>query len=142
MKTQPQTLSHSLFKIALAPSVILILHILASIFGWYEQYWWFDIPLHFFGGASIAIASYYLLKDYEQRNIATIRSPILRILILIAFVGFAAAVWECMEFAFDTYTKTSLQVSLLDTIKDIAMGISGGGLTALLITAKNILNKK
>lgn len=135
-------LNNSLIKIALAPFAILILHILATVLGWYELFWWFDMPMHFLGGAAIALSSYYLFDDFADRDRLSIQWLPLKILILLAFTSLAAVSWEFLEFAMDRYVDTNMQPSILDTVKDLAIGLSGGGLIALAISPlKKILKK-
>lgn len=129
--------NNSLLKISAAPVAVLILHIIAIFTGWYELFWWFDIPLHFLGGVAVAISGYFLLADYVEQGTLTTTSLPLHILILISFVSLAAVSWELLEFAIDRYTETIVhQPSLLDTMKDLAMGLSGGALTAIILMFK------
>ncbi len=124
-------------KIALFAAMVLIAHICATIFGWYETYWWFDIPMHFLGGVAAAISAQFLLDDYADRKLFQSFSKPLNILILIAFATLAAVAWECMEFALDIYTHgPNFQHDLVDTMKDLCMGLIGGGLAAIAITFK------
>lgn len=127
-------LNSSLIKIGIAPFAVLILHIFADLAGLYQTFWWMDIPLHFLGGVAITIGSYYLLQDFGNRKQFIMQSTPLKILTLMAFTALAAVSWEFLEFSLDRYIDTTLQASILDTMKDLAMGLSGGGLTALLMT--------
>ena len=127
---------NSLIKIAVTPAIVLVIHILATVLGFYETFWWFDIPLHFMGGIAVAISAYYLLEDFGNRQKFHNQFIPLQILILIAFTALAAVLWEFMEFTFDIAFHTHMQQGLLDTIKDMAVGISSGGLTTILLTLK------
>jgi hypothetical protein len=122
-----------MLKIAIAPIVVLLAHILATVFGWYENNWWFDIPMHFAGGIATAISSYYFLEDFSDRQKFHTQFKPLQILIIIALVALAAVVWEMMEFTFDTIAGTNLQPSLPDTVKDLTVGMTSGILTTLAI---------
>jgi hypothetical protein len=135
LQTNQKTLmfNNSLIKIALAPFAVLILHIIATVFGWYETYWWFDIPMHFMGGVAIGFSSYYLLKDFSDRDRLMVGWQPLQILILISITALAAVSWEFFEFSLDRYVDTTMQPSILDTMKDLGMGIAGGGLSSFII---------
>ena len=125
-------LNNPLVKIAISPFAVLILHIIATFAGWYEMFWWFDIPMHFLGGVAAAISSFYLLHDFSKRNMLSMQSAPLKILTLLAFTSLAAVSWEFFEFSLDRYVDTAMQPGILDTIKDLAVGLSGGGLVALI----------
>jgi hypothetical protein len=128
--------SNQLVKIAWAPFIVLIIHILATLFGWYEANWWFDIPLHFLGGMAISLSAYYLLEEFSNRQKFHNEFWGLRILLLVAITAMAAVAWEFMEFTFDNLAQTHFQPSLVDTIKDLAIGLNGGGLVAILTLFK------
>lgn len=115
-----------LLKITTAPFAVLILHIFADLTGLYENYWWMDIPLHFLGGIAIAIASYFLLEYFTQTKKLSIESLALKFLIVISFVALSAIAWEFLEYFLDFYFATEMQPSILDTMKDLAMGLLGG----------------
>jgi hypothetical protein len=134
-------LNNPLIKIAIAPFAVLILHIIATITGLYEMLWWLDIPLHFLGGVAIALGSYYLLQDFGNRKLFAMQSAPLKILTLLAFTALAAVSWEFLEFSLDRYAGTTMQPGVLDTIKDLAFGLSGGGMGALLILTRSFKNK-
>lgn len=126
-------LNNYLLKISTAPLAVLILHIFATVTGLYEQFWWFDIPMHFLGGAAIALAAHFILNHFQSQGVYTNRSIILRCLLLVGLVAVAAIAWENLEFLLDVYGQTTMQPSLLDTMKDMAMGLIGGSIVALIL---------
>lgn len=127
-------LKNPLVRISLAPFALLALHIIATVGGWYEAWWWFDIPMHFLGGVAIATSSYFLLQDFSKRNMFAAQFTPLKILTILSFTALAAVSWEFFEFTLDTYVSTSMQPGIADTIKDLAMGISGGGIVATILS--------
>lgn len=133
--------SKTIFKIFIGPFVIVLLHILGTVMGWYESFWWMDIPAHFFGGLTIVWSFHIVLNYFKSQGQYSVSWKPLQIFILLGIVGLAAASWELMEFALDNFLHTTTQLSVLDTIKDMAMGISGGGLAAIITTfsSKNSL---
>lgn len=124
--------NRTLYKIIAGPFLVIILHIIATLTGWYEMFWWFDIPMHFFGGLAVAFSSSFMLNDFKARGKFKANWKPLNILILIGFAAIAAIAWEIMEFSFDLYFHTHLQPDLLDTMKDLSMGLIGGGLAAII----------
>ncbi|HEX3099697.1 MAG TPA: hypothetical protein VHQ41_01855 [Patescibacteria group bacterium] len=126
----------TLLKIAAPPLFVLAFHILASIAGWYENFWWFDIPLHLMGGFAVVLSASIMLNDFKAHGKFNVAWKPLNILILIGFGAMAAIAWEILEFTLDIYFHTNLQASLVDTMKDMAMGIIGGGVSAILVSIK------
>lgn len=128
--------NHSIIKISIPPFAVLVFHILATIIGWYEMFWWFDIPLHFLGGVAIAISSIVLFQYFKNINQLEIKWLPLKILLAISLVGLSAVCWEFMEFTFDQIFSTNMQPGIVDTIKDLAVGLTGGIVTALILRNK------
>lgn len=129
--------NQALSKIAFGPLAVLALHIIASLAGWYELFWWLDIPVHFLGGVAITFSMIIVLKDFQTQGKFNSSWTPLTILILLAFAALAAVGWELFEFACDAYLHTHTQTSVLDSIKDICMGLMGGGLVAILTSLKS-----
>lgn len=130
-------LKNSLIRISIAPFVLLVVHIFATLGGWYEIWWWFDIPMHFLGGVAVAFSGYHLLQDFSKRNLLAIEFTPLKILTIMSFTALAAVSWEFFEFSLDTYVNTNMQPGIVDTIKDLAIGISGGGIVGTILTLRN-----
>lgn len=124
----------TLLQIALWPFGVLILHIIAMMVGWYEMFWWFDIPLHLLGGAAVVATGSTVMKEFAAEGKISINWKPLNILILLGFAALATVCWEFMEYAFDLFFQTELQPGLIDTIKDICMGLIGGGVIAIIST--------
>lgn len=123
-----------LVKIFFAPFAVLILHIVATIFGWYELIWWLDKPLHLLGGVAIAASTYYLIEYFSHIQKLQINWKPLNLLAIFSVVALAAVSWEFMEFYFDRTINSDMQGGLYDTITDLIMGMLGGMLTALIFT--------
>lgn len=124
------------YLIGAGPIIVLIIHVIATITGWYELFWWFDIPMHFLGGFAIATTVAAVLDYFQAKGEFKATWKPLYFAILLMFVGAAAAIWELMEFSLDFFLRTSMQATILDTMKDICMGFIGGGLAALIIILK------
>src|SRR6476660_4441392 len=93
----------TIYKTVFGPFAVIILHIVATVAGWYEMFWWFDIPIHFLGGVVIAYMSYVILNYFESKGQYKVTWKPLNILILLGFVAMATIVWEIMEYGFDIF---------------------------------------
>lgn len=125
----------------LGPFIVVILHIIAVFAGWYEMFWWFDIPMHLVGGLAITFSAAVAIQEFKNRGKLSITWKPLNILLLLGLASLAAFAWEIMEFALDIFFHTDHQPSVLDTMKDICMGLIGGAIVAIVTTFKK-LNKK
>jgi hypothetical protein len=101
--------------------LIFILDTLAIHYFLYWRWWWFDIILHFLGGAWVALFSYYLffLSGYFNKIIKRMSVFVLSLTLAIT-VGI---IWEVFEY----FMKVSLNQSnyLLDTSLDLLMDMLG-----------------
>lgn len=132
-----------LTKLVAAPVLILVLHITATLTGWYDAIWWLDKPIHFFGGVAIAISSYYLIAHFKTTGQMHINWPWLNILVITAIVALCAVVWEFFEFYIDSIISiAAMQQTIDDTITDLVMGILGGMIVAFIVTWPNLRMKK
>ncbi len=104
---------------------VILLHGLASIFGWYWIFRWFDTPMHVLGGIlaghSGIVCSVFFSKDTKKK-------PSLWIAIFAALiVGIA---WEVLEYG---YGLSGLDpIHRFDAIKDLVNDMMGG-VIALLV---------
>lgn len=125
-----------LLKLSLGPILVLIIHVIASLTGWYESIFWLDTPMHFLGGLSIGISAYYFLVHSQLKNLA-FNATLFEILTIISITALAAVSWETLEYNLDQIFGTVMQPSIRDTMKDLAFGLIGGTLASLLIFNKN-----
>lgn len=121
-----------LLKIAITPFGVLLLHLFATLFNWYEQVWYFDKIMHFLGGIAVAISAYYLLQFFNATKSVTISWWAMKILIITAITALSAISWEFLEFGLDKVSFAMMQPSVQDTMTDLLMGMLGGQLTAWL----------
>ncbi|MCP4093096.1 MAG: hypothetical protein GY747_06565 [Planctomycetes bacterium] len=94
---------------------------------------WIDMPMHFFGGAAIAYFFWASLRRPEASAALGELTAFARFLFALCGVGAATVLWEFAEWVTDALGLTGAQVSLDDTILDMALGIAGG-LCLLLLT--------
>ncbi len=116
---------HTFMSITVQTKLLLItfatlaaLHILAIELSLYWHFWWFDIPMHFFGGTIVALGL-YTLRD--------IRFPLPKIMFrltpFLLAVLIVALIWE----GFELWAGIPIEPDfLLDTGIDLVMGLLGG----------------
>lgn len=86
-------------------------HHFAYEYFWYWRYWWFDIVMHFGGGAFVALAAY----------LAGMRRPT-TIVGLALVVG---VVWEVFEYMIGyTYYPSLIADTALDLLDDVLGGVA------------------
>lgn len=123
-----------LHRIAIAPLIVLVLHILVTILGWYEQFYWLDTPMHFLGGVSIGISSYYFVTFAELKT--KFHPKLFLFVVILALTALAAVAWEVLEYNLDLAFHTVMQPSVRDTMKDLAFGLVGGAISAIIMIIK------
>lgn len=84
-----------------------------------------DTPIHFAGGLAIAVFVSGCVRALPQRMPRSSRTVVLELLLAFSLTATAAVFWEFMEFTEDWIYGTEVQVSLRNTMKDLAMGVSG-----------------
>ncbi len=89
--------------------------------------WWptIDIPMHFGGGVAIAFFISRCFQVLPRQPVPKSRLSILELILIGSLTATAAVFWEFAEFTIDQIYGTNVQVSLINTIQDMAMGISG-----------------
>lgn len=93
----------------------------------YSILWWYDMPLHFFGGLFIGLLSISLLLRFKSFiTFSLLRST----LVIVGLVFVFGVSWELYEVIFDIIAGRP-QV-LLDSFSDICFDLAGG-LQAMLI---------
>ena len=115
----------SLVKPAWAPLFVFMIHLIALNFQLYKTYPPIDIPMHFFGGISMA---YFLDKAFVAASLITVGAPpnrLLESLLIVTATCTVAVFWEFVEFVLSWALSTDLQGSLADTTKDLFFGITG-----------------
>ena len=102
----------------IASSVLAITHIIALQLFLYWHFSWFDLPMHFLGGAIVALA---VFAGYALR--APIPKRYLNVIPILAFVLIVAFVWEIFELSIGIVIEDDYE---MDTILDLIMGVIGG----------------
>jgi len=112
---------------------IAIINGLAEVNHWYWIYRWFDMPMHFAGGAWLA--GFGVWWQYSRQGLVPgIFFAILGVCILFALsIGL---LWEAFE-AVVSFATVGHMNDIFDTISDVLFDILGGTLVAILIFLKN-----
>jgi len=91
-----------------------------------------DVPMHLLGGAAITLSFYSLLVYLqEEKAISPLDRGILLLLLLCLAVT-AAVLWGFAEFIQDYYFDTNSQVSMVNIMRDLFVGVIGS-LAAILV---------
>lgn len=109
-----------------APMLVFVTHeVIANVFDAYA--WWpdIDVPMHFLGGFAIAFFISGCFQTLPRQVVPERRLAMLELLLIGSLTATAAVFWEFTEFTMDQLGGTNIQVSLVNTMKDLAMGISG-----------------
>jgi hypothetical protein len=99
-------------------ATLAALHILAIELSLYWHFWWFDIPMHFFGGVIVALGL-YVLRDLR----VPLPSLLYRRVPFLCAVLAVALSWE----AFELFAGIPIESDfVVDTVTDLVMGVTGG----------------
>lgn len=113
---------------------ILALHAVAFSNYWYWTVWWFDMPMHFFGGVWLAMAFLLLnskLKILNGSSISRSSDYLIAVFITLSFVAFGGILWEFFEFFYDLLISSRgyagfAQLGAADTVSDLFFDLFGG----------------
>ena len=110
-----------------APLLVFVLHVAASQAGAYDIWPPTDIPMHVAGGFAIALFLSGLFRALPRDLVRKSRIVVLELVLVFALATTAAVIWEFAEFGVDQAFGTNVQVSLANTMKDLALGMAGAG---------------
>ena len=97
--------------------VLAVLHGIAETLSLYWYYWWFDLPMHLFGGAIVALG-WFTLHDLGL----WVRTEHLRLLSIWLLSLVVMLLWE----VFKLYAGKEIDEDfVLDTVLDLTMGSLG-----------------
>ncbi len=117
---------------ALATIGTSILNAVGSWLSLYSIFWWYDMPMHFFGGlfTALLIISFFLRYSWFK-TISLLKTSIL-VLTITLLIGI---LWEGYEIIFAVINNN--RHILLDSISDILFDIAGG-IQAIFIYVRHI----
>jgi hypothetical protein len=121
-----------------APFMIFALHVLLGKgFNAYKIWPSIDIPMHLAGDLTFAFFVSRCFQELPRGMVQRSRSVILELLLIGSLTVTAAVFWEFAEFGADQLFGKNIQVSLENTMKDLAMGLIGA-ITFIAIRAKQL----
>lgn len=98
-------------------SVFAVVHTIATKLFLYWHFWWFDLPMHAFGGVMISLGLFTLRDIHLFPNSQLKPFPVLLISLLVALL------WEGFEWFIGV---PLLSDYMLDAGIDITLGLCGG----------------
>lgn len=105
-------------------ALIFIVSLLAMYLKWYYAMWWFDMPMHFWGGYAVGILGLALLLSSFRLGRPAHARAILHVMVFVLVVG---AGWECFEYIVQ-YATGAMLANPLDSMSDIFFDLAGGAL--------------
>ena len=109
-----------------APLTVFLLHSFASrVLDAYAVWPHTDIPMHLAGGAAMAFFLSQLFRALPREVVRSSRLVVLELVLIGSLTATAAVFWEFAEFTCDRIFGTNIQVSLANTMQDMALGIVG-----------------
>ena len=121
-----RVLIDSFREAAWAPIGVFALHVLAAYAGAYARSEWLDQPMHFAGGAAIALLFASLVRHSQGAGFVGALHPAAHFVAVIGLTATAAVLWEFAEFVSDRFAGTRAQAGLEDTLLDLLLGLVGG----------------
>jgi ABC-type polysaccharide/polyol phosphate export permease len=117
-----------------APLVVFAVHVIADqVFDAYGDRPRLDIPMHLAGGIAMAFFISGCFQAMPRGARRSSRVIVREALLVASLTTTAAVVWEFLEFAIDAATGTNIQVSLANTMQDLALGMAGA---AVVVAAR------
>ncbi len=129
-----------------AIGAVLVVHAFALGFDWYRAIYWFDIPMHYFGGFAIAILAFalwnWIMSHIEIQSRGKKSNPyatlVLQAVFVLGFVMIIGVAWEWYEFLCDQYATIIVrefgfaQMGISDTMDDL-VNDTLGAITAFIL---------
>ena len=116
------------------PVLVFLLHFMFVQLHLYSAFAWADMPMHFLGGMSIAYSCILVLRKVKEEVV--IHDRFFEILIIVALVGLSAILWELSELVVENLFNLNWQLTLIDTLCDLFLGLVGGLTISSLIKVK------
>ncbi len=114
------------------PLLVLAVALLFLALGVYRHIPWADVPLHLAGSMALAVSYCLLLRQLRRAGAVAPLPAALSGLFVVAAVVTTGVLWEFLEFLVDAaYPLLQMQVSVANTMGDLALDIAGGLLGVL-----------
>jgi hypothetical protein len=111
--------------------IVVGLHWIASLYGFYWNVWWYDIMMHSLGGLFVFIAALWALNTQYARAL----TPYINIKNLLVFVFVIGFLWEVHEILLD-FADFSHPQYVRDTTEDFIFDMTGAVAGALIFRQK------
>lgn len=121
-------------KLAYLIITIFAINYIAVKLYWYYSIWWFDMPMHFFGGFWIGLALIWLLS-FKYFPIQITPKSIFQVIIGVLIIGVG---WEVFEIIVNNLTAR-MPFNTLDTLSDIFFDLAGGTFSLLYLLKGTML---
>lgn len=109
--------------------LVYVLHVSGSIFGFYNDIWWYDIMMHMLGGIGIALSAYWFLKTISKNEID--KNIGIKVIVLTIVAGL---LWEGIEAYYDIASAPiGSGAYYFDTVKDLIDDTIGGFIALFFI---------
>lgn len=121
----------------IAIAAVYAAHLIGSQLGAYHVWPNYDIPMHFLGGFTIGMLGIAIHHAMTSANHVKKVHLLYHGLFVVGFVMLIAVAWEFHEYILDNtlviwYDWPKTQLSLQDTMADLALGGLGGALSVLV----------
>ena len=119
---------------------VYFLNFLAGKMSWYWIMWWFDMPMHFFGGFLSAVLI-FLFFYKRLRALDAVHSERAFLFIMLGILALGL-VWELHEVIVERAIPAGMDiVSFVDSISDLFFDMAGGLLAYLLVWRRKSPNE-
>ncbi len=108
-------------RLALLILFIFIANLAAMKFYWYYAIWWLDMPMHFFGGLWLGLASLWFFSS-PNSNFTLSTTLMLKVMLGVLLVGVS---WELFEVLVNNFS-TQNAFDSFDVASDICFDLAGG----------------
>lgn len=125
-------------KAGWAPIAVLLVHAAGGHFFGHEPY--VDPAMHFLGGLAAAYFFWHAGALGGRRMGSP--SPLALDMLAFGLTCAIALVWELGEFFSDLYLGTNIQRSVANTMRDLALGMSGAIVYVAVIQIRRMRGKK
>jgi len=106
--------------------ILFIVHVTFTLFHFYARWKVLDIPLHFFGGLSIAYLVAGSIIVFAKHKLINRPDEIIRYTLIFSLTCTAAIFWEFAEWTLDHTITSDCQLGRDDTMLDLFLGTLGG----------------
>jgi hypothetical protein len=121
-----------------APLLVFLAHVVGDrVIDVYSVWPDADVPMHFAGGLSFAFFASGCIRALTAGAPKSSRLVVLELVLAGSLTATAAVLWEFAEFALDHTVGTTLQVSLANTMQDMALGLLGA-VAFLVVRARRL----